>query len=258
MSTGSLVRANCRSGVWTRQTSGLAPGFAQANLVVLPEEFAGDFRQFCRANPKPCPLIEITEAGDPSPRDCAPTADLRTDLPRYRIWKNGELAGEPTEVTDLWRDDLVGFLIGCSFTFENALLKEGVPVRHVELGRNVPMYRTTIPCEPSGVFSGPLVVSMRPFTRRDAARAVEITSRYPSMHGAPVHIGYPEDLGISDLSKPDFGDAVPIHDDEVPVFWACGVTPQAVLMAARLPFAITHSPGCMFVTDIRDEEFAEG
>ncbi|MGE3316039.1 MAG: putative hydro-lyase [Planctomycetaceae bacterium] len=255
--TGADVRARCRSGVWTEQTSGLAPGFVQTNLVVLPRDLAAEFRQFCRANPKPCPIVEVLEPGDPTAHDSAPGSDLRTDLPRYRVWENGQLVEEPTDIQKHWRDDLVGFLIGCSFTFEQALLAEGVPVRHLELGINVPMYRTTVPCEPAGVFAGPLVVSMRPLTRSDAARAVAITSRYPSMHGAPVQVGYAEDLGIADLARPDYGDPVPIREDEVPVFWACGVTPQAVLAAARPPFAITHSPGCMFVTDLRDEDLAE-
>jgi uncharacterized protein YcsI (UPF0317 family) len=256
LTTGECVRLACRNEGFSGQTSGLANGFAQANLVVLPAEFAGDFREFCRRNPKPCPLLDVTDPGSPVPSRVAPDADLRTDLPRYRIWKNGELAGEVTDLVELWRDDFVSFLIGCSFTFEGALLRAGLGVRHLELGVNVAMYRTNRPCESAGPFRGPLVVSMRPFKPADAIRAVQITSRYPAVHGAPVHVGLPDRLGINDLAKPDYGDAVPVTADELPVFWACGVTPQAVLASVRLPLAITHSPGCMFVTDVRDESLA--
>ncbi|HXY37878.1 MAG TPA: putative hydro-lyase [Planctomycetaceae bacterium] len=256
LTTGHRVRLACRNAGFTGQTSGLAEGFAQANLVVLPADLAADFREFCRRNPKPCPLLDITDPGDPVPSRLAPDADLRTDLPRYRVWKNGELAGEVTDLLDLWRGDFVSFLIGCSFTFEAALLRAGLSVRHLDLGVNVAMYRTNRPCESAGPFRGPLVVSMRPFKPADAIRAVQITSRYPAVHGAPVHIGLPDDLGIADLARPDYGDVVPVEADELPVFWACGVTPQAVLAAARLPLAITHSPGCMFVTDMHDESLA--
>jgi uncharacterized protein YcsI (UPF0317 family) len=252
--TGEQVRAACRRGEWTGQTSGLADGYAQANLVVLPREDADDFLLFCQHNPLPCPLLDVTEPGSAVPKTAAPTADLRTDLPRYRVWKHGQLVDEPTEIVALWRDDLVCFVIGCSFTFEAALAREGVPVRHVELGCNVPMYRTNVACVPAGKFHGPLVVSMRPLAPADAIRAVQITSRYPDVHGAPVHLGLPEQIGISDISRPDFGDAVPVHPHELPVFWACGVTPQATIMAAKPALAITHSPGCMFVTDLRDAD----
>jgi uncharacterized protein YcsI (UPF0317 family) len=256
--TAEQVRAACRAGALTDQTSGLAPGVAQANLVMLPRELAGDFLLFCQRNPKPCPLLDVTEAGDPVPRRAAPTADLRTDLPRYRVWRVGQLVEEPTDIRHLWQDDFVCFVIGCSFTFEAALLRAGLPVRHLELGVNVPMYRTNIACQPAGVFHGPLVVSMRPLQPADAIRAIQITSRYPAVHGAPVHLGLADQIGITDLARPDFGDPVPIADTELPVFWACGVTPQAVAMAVRPPLMITHSPGCMFVTDLRDEELAVG
>jgi uncharacterized protein YcsI (UPF0317 family) len=255
-STGQQVRLACRAQGFTSQTSGLAEGFAQANLVVLPAAVAADFQEFCRRNPKPCPLLDVTEPGNPVPARLAADADLRTDLPRYRVWKNGELAGEVTDLVDLWRDDFVSFLIGCSFTFEAALLRAGLAVRHLDLGVNVAMYRTNRPCVSAGPFRGPLVVSMRPFKPADAIRAVQITSRYPAVHGAPVHIGLPGDLGIADLARPDYGDVVPVAADELPVFWACGVTPQAVLASARLPLAITHSPGCMFVSDVHDESLA--
>lgn len=258
LQTAAQVRGAARTGELTEQTSGLAPGFAQANLVVLPREFAADFLLFCQRNPKPCPLLDVTSAGDPTPRRAAPSSDLRTDLPRYRVWEQGRLVDEPTDISPLWRDDFVSFVIGCSFTFEAALLRAAVPVRHIDLGRNVPMFRTSLACAAAGIFHGPLVVSMRPLKPADAIRAVQITSRYPSVHGAPVHLGLPEQIGITDLSRPDFGDAVPVATDELPVFWACGVTPQAVIMAAKPPLVITHSPGCMFVTDLLDEELAVG
>lgn len=256
LQTGMQVRQVCRAGEFTGQTSGLAPGFAQANLVILREQDAFDFQEFCQRNPKPCPLLEVTKAGDPCPHKLSESGDLRTDLPRYRVWKQGELVEEPTEISHLWQEDLVSFLIGCSFTFESALVKAGLSVRHLDLGANVPMYRTSIDCEPVGEFSGPLVVSMRPFKPDDAIRAIQITSRFPAVHGAPVHLGFPEQLGITNLDQPDFGDSVPVESNELPLFWACGVTPQAVLMQAKPEFAITHSPGCMFVSDVKEEALA--
>jgi uncharacterized protein YcsI (UPF0317 family) len=256
--TGQDTRLACRSGQLTEQTSGLAPGYAQANLAVLPRELASDFLLFCQRNPKPCPLLDVTEPGSFVPRHAAPDADLRTDLPRYRVWRDGRLVDELTDLRAVWQNDFVSFIIGCSFTFEAALLRAAIPVRHIELGVNVPMYRTSIACRSAGIFQGPLVVSMRPLKPPDAIRAVQITSRYPAVHGAPVHIGLPEEIGIVDIARPDFGDSVPIAADELPVFWACGVTPQAVAMAARPPLMITHSPGCMFVTDLCDEELAVG
>jgi uncharacterized protein YcsI (UPF0317 family) len=256
LTTGQQIREACRTGAFTEQTSGLAPGFAQANLVVVPADCAPDFLEFCRRNPKPCPVLDVTAPGSPVPVRVAPEADLRSDLPRYRVWRHGALSEEPTDVRDIWQDDFVGVLIGCSFTFEAALLRAGVPVRHVSMGVNVPMFRTNVPCVPAGVFRGPLVVSMRPLKPADAIRAVQITSRYPDVHGSPVHLGLPQQIGIENLDKPDYGDPVPVRDDEIPVFWACGVTPQAALHAARLPLAITHSPGCMFVTDLPDDALA--
>ncbi len=256
--TPEEVRQACREGAWTEHTAGLAPGFAQANLVILPSEHADDFKLFCQRNPKPCPLLDVTEPGIPIPALMAPTADIRTDLPRYRVWEQGELVDEPTDVIPLWHDDLVGFLIGCSFSFEAALLREGLEVRHLDRGTNVPMYRTSIACEPAGPFSGPMVVSMRPYKPSEVVRAVEITSKYPRVHGSPVHVGLPKLLGIADLADPDYGDPVPVADNELPVFWACGVTPQAVLESARVPFAITHAPGCMFLTDTPNDELATG
>lgn len=243
------ARRAIREGAWRGPTPGLAPAHAQANLVVLPREHAFDFLLYCQRNPKPCPLLEVLDPGAVEPA-CAPGADLRTDLPRYRVWRDGRLAAEPTDIRDLWRDDLVSFLIGCSFSFEAPLLAAGLEVRHLSEGCNVPMYRTTRPTRPAGPFRGPLVVSMRPFSPADAVRAVEVTARLPQVHGAPVHIGEPAALGIADLSRPDYGDPVTLRPGELPVFWACGVTPQAALLEARLPFAITHAPGHMFVTDL--------
>ncbi len=248
------VRRRCRAGEIEGPTAGLARGHAQANLVVLPREAAWDFLLFCQRNPKPCPLLEVTDPGSPEPRGSAPGADLRTDLPRYRVFRRGELVDEPASVEGYWRDDLVSFLLGCSFSFEAALVEAGLPVRHVEEGRNVPMYETDVACRPAGTFRGPLVVSMRPLRAAEAIAAVEITSRFPRSHGAPVHLGDPGEIGIADLSRPDYGDAVTLRDREIPVFWACGVTSQVALAAARPEIAITHAPGCMFVADVRDRE----
>src|SRR5262245_534996 len=251
---GAAVRQAARTGEWRKPTPGLAPGYVQANLVVVPRDLAFDFLLFCQRNPKPCPILDVTEPGAAEPKLVAAGADLRTDVPRYRVFQNGKLVDEPEHLKTLWRDDLVGFLLGCSFTFENALLEAGLPVRHLEAGCNVSMYRTNIACRPAGVFRGPMVVSMRPMTMAQALRAVQVCSRFPRAHGAPVHIGDPAAIGIRDIATPDFGDMVTIQPGEVPVFWACGVTPQAVAMAARPPLLITHKPGHMFVTDLRDTD----
>lgn len=244
------VRARIRAGEITGQTSGMCAGYAQANLAVLPKTLAFDFLLFTQRNRKPCPVLDVTEAGSPVPRLAAPSADLRHDIPRYRIYKDGELADEVTDAASYWRDDLVAFLLGCSFSFEAPMIEAGLEVRHITDHHNVPMYRTNIECIPAGVFHGPMVVSMRPMTMWDAIRAVQITTRMPFVHGAPVHIGAPEAIGIRDIDKPDFGEPSEIRPGEVPVFWACGVTPQAVAMAARPAFMITHAPGHMFITDI--------
>lgn len=256
--TGAEVRRAASRGDLTGPTPGLAPGYVQANLVVVPRELAFDFLLFCQRNSKACPLLDVTEPGNPEPRFVAPGADLRTDLPRYRVFRHGELCEEPTDLYGYWRDDLVAFLIGCSFTFENALLQTGVPVRHLEACCNVPMYRTNQACRPAGVFHGPLVVSMRPMTPAQAVTAVRVCARFPRAHGTPVHFGDPATLGIRDLGRPDFGDPVEVRAGEAPVFWACGVTPQAVAMEAQPPLLITHKPGHMFVTDLRDWELEEG
>ena len=224
----------------------------QANLVVLPEEHAYDFLLFCQRNPRPCPLIEVTEAGSPEPAGVAPGADLRTDLPKYRLYREGELTEETTDISRYWRADLVSFLLGCSFTFERALMDAGIRLRHMEEGRNVAMWRTSIACRPAGRFHGPMVVSMRPVPNELVPKAVTVTARFPMAHGAPVHVGDPEAIGILDLSRPDYGDPVEVRPGEAPVFWACGVTPQAVALTAKAPFVITHSPGHMFLTDLPD------
>lgn len=260
MSAGpEALRRAIREGLHTGPTAGLCPGWAQANVVILPEEFADEFEAFCRANPQPCPLLERLAVGDPRPRLAAAGADLRTDVPKYRVFRHGQAeAEEPTSIARLWRDDLVGFLLGCSFTFEAALEEAGLPVRRSEGGANVAMYRTSRACQPAGRFAGPLVVSMRPYPPQQVERVRAITGAYPRMHGEPVHVGDPEALGIADVQRPDFGDVPSIAPGETPVFWACGVTPQLALAAARPDLAITHSPGCMFVTDWPHAAFRVG
>ncbi|HEX4683115.1 MAG TPA: putative hydro-lyase [Gemmatimonadaceae bacterium] len=249
-STPREVRLAARAGRLTGHTAGLANGYVQGNLVILPADVADDFLRFCELNPKPCPIIGVSDPGRPHVPALGDDIDLRTDLPAYRVWRHGEIAAEPTDISGEWRDDLVAFVLGCSFSFEQALAAEGIPLKHVRAGTTVPMYRTNVDCQPAGPFAGPLVVSMRPFVAADAIRAIEITSRFPAVHGAPVHLGDPAQLGIRDLSTPDYGEPVEIGAAELPVFWACGVTPQAAIAKARLPFAITHAPGCMLVTDV--------
>lgn len=250
------VRQQARSGQLAGPTANLAPGRVQANLAVLPRALADDFLLFCQRNPKPCPLLAISEPGNPALPELGQDIDIRTDIPRYRVWRHGELVAEPTDVREFWRDDLVSFLIGCSFSFEEAMIENDLPVRHIEQGRNVPMYRTNVPTQSAGVFNGPLVVSMRPLKAADAIRAIQVTSRFPSVHGAPVHFGDPADIGISDIHRPDYGDAVEIRPGEVPVFWACGVTPQSVVAAVKPEFCITHAPGHMLVTDLLNSRMA--
>lgn len=245
----AALRARIRAGHFEKPTAGYCGDALQANLVILGRADAQEFLRFCQANPRPCPLLAVGEPGDPA----LPTLgaiDLRHDLPRYRIWREGELVAEPTDIADLWRDDLVSFALGCSFSFEDALTRAGIPVRHQLAGRNAPMYRTNLATRPAGRFSGPLVVSMRPMPAADAIEAVTICHRFPLAHGAPVHLGDPAEIGISDLGAPDFGDPPDMHPGDIPVFWACGVTPQAAIMAAKPAFAITHAPGHMLVTDI--------
>ncbi|GEK32858.1 UPF0317 protein YcsI [Kurthia sibirica] len=249
------IRTMIRDGQLTGPTAGHALGYAQANLAILKKEHAFDFLLFAQRNPKACPILDVIEPGDFAPNGISSGADIRTDLPKYRIYKQGELVDEVTDILDYWSDDLVCFLIGCSFSFENALLNNDIDVRHITERCNVPMFKTNIATTPAGMFEGPTVVSMRPILEKDIVRAVQVTSRFPSVHGAPLHIGNPQAIGIDDISKPDFGDSVTIHDGEVPVFWACGVTPQAIAMHVKPELMITHAPGHMFITDIRDEHF---
>lgn len=249
-----VMREKIRTGQWQGPTAGCSDGYAQANLVVLPEALASDFLLFCHRNPKPCPLLEVTDPGDPEPRTAAPGADLRVDIPKYRVYRGGRLEQEVRDLLEIWREDLVGFLLGCSFTFDVALQRTGVPVRHVEEGKNVSMYITNQSCRSAGAFAGPLVVSMRPVPAHLVPRAIEVTAHFPLAHGAPVHVGEPEVIGIHDLSRPDFGDPVSIHSGEIPVFWACGVTPQAVAMHVKPELMVTHAPGHMFITDLLEKE----
>ncbi len=254
--TGTRERRRIRGGEFRGSTAGLAAGNVQANLVILPEALAHDFLRFAQANPKPCPVLAVSEPGDPRLPVLGEDLDIRTDLPKYRVWRRGELVEEPLEIRHLWRDDLVSFALGCSFSFEHALVEEGIELRHMTCGSNVPMYRTNIACTRAGAFAGPLVVSMRPLTPSDAIRAIQITSRFPSVHGAPVHIGLPAAIGIKDLARPDYGDQVPVREGELPVFWACGVTPQAVIAEAKPDFCITHAPGSMLITDLLNSKLA--
>ncbi|WP_313901573.1 putative hydro-lyase [Methylobacterium sp. J-076] len=248
------ARRAIRSGAWRGHTSGLAPTHVQGNLMILPAALAPDFQRFCQQNPKPCPVLGISQPGARGLSVLGDDLDIATDVPSYRVYEHGELVAEVSDLTDRWRDDLVTFVLGCSFSFEAALIEAGIPLRHVAQGRNVAMYKTTIPTVPAGPFHGPLVVSMRPMKAADAIKAVQVTARVPAVHGAPVHLGDPALIGIADIATPDFGDPVAIALDEIPVFWACGVTPQAVAMAARLPLCITHSPGFMLVTDLMNRD----
>jgi len=252
--TPAQVRELIRDEKITVPTSGMCPGYAQANLVILPKEYAYDFLLFAERNPKPCPILEVSDVGSRFLKKIAPNADIAKDIPKYRVYENGELTGEYTDVSHLWRDDLVSFLIGCSFSFESELIEAGIEMRHNTLGVNVPMYLTNIPCESAGIFHGNMVVSMRPIPYNQVVKAVTVTSAIPRVHGAPIHIGDPSVIGIKDINKTDFGDPVTIKDGEVPVFWACGVTPQAAVMATKPPFVITHAPGHMLITDIKNVE----
>ena len=248
------TRLLIRTGALTGHTSGRAGGHVQGNVAIVPGAQAADFELYCKRNAQACPVLAVSQPGDPHLPSLGADLDIRTDLPRYRLYRHGVLDGERTDIRDLWRDDFVTFVIGCSFTFERALIAGGIPLRHVTEGRNVAMYRTSVPTVPAGPFGGPLVVSMRPVRTEDAARAAEITGRFSDMHGRPIHIGDPAALGIPDLSRPDYGDAVAVLPGEIPVFWACGVTSQAALEGAHLPLFLAHAPGCMLVTDLLHTE----
>lgn len=244
------VRHAIRAGRHRSHTAGLARGYVQGNVCILPREYAAEFRAFCESNPKPCPLLAVSEPGDPRLPALGVDLDIRTDVPAYRIFREGKQEKDVTNLLDLWRGDLVTFVLGCSFSFEEALIDAGLPLRYVEQGRNVPMYRTSLDTVPAGRFHGKLVVSMRPFKPADAIRAIEITSRYPRVHGAPVHMGFPEMIGIEHLGRPWAGDPTDVRADELPLFWACGVTPQSVVLESRPSLCITHAPGHMLVTDL--------
>ncbi len=248
----SEVRRLIRSGEIAGQTSGMCGGYAQANLCILPKELAYDFLLFCMRNPKPCPILEVGDTGSPAIKKMAANADVRTDFPKYRIWKNGVLEKEISDISEYWRNDFVYFLIGCSFSFESELLEAGIPVRHIEEGKNVPMFNTSIKLESAGIFSGNMVVSMRPIPHDMVVKAVNVTAAMPRVHGAPIQIGNPEQIGIENILLPDYGDSVTIKDNELPVFWPCGVTPQNAVMNSKPPIAITHAPGHMFITDVKN------
>ncbi len=251
------LRHKIRAGEFTGNTSGYSRGFVQGNLCILPADWANDFLQFCTANPKPCPLIGMaSKPGDYRIPKLGEDLDIRSDIPSYRIFENGELVDEVNDVRDIWRDDLVAFVLGCSFSFEEALIDDGLEIRNVTEAVNVPMYRTSIDCNSAGRFSSKMVVSMRPMVPADAIRAIQICTRFPAVHGAPIHFGDPDKIGIEDIMQPEFGDAVTINEGEVPVFWACGVTPQVAVEQAKPPFCITHSPGCMLVSDLPNSHLA--
>ncbi len=255
--TGAEARAHFRRNDLVQPTGGMAPSYVQANLAILPRDMAFDFLVFCQRNPKPCPVIEVIEAGHVEPVQTAPGADIRTDLSKYRIWRDGELVEEVPDLKDVWSDDLVSFLLGCSYSFEQALIENGIDLPHFGTDKNASMFQTSIQTTPAGPFRGPMIVSMRWVPLDKVVRAVQATSRFPSVHGAPVHIGNPAAIGIEDVLKPDIGDAwEPASPTDVPVFWGCGVTPQAVAMVSKPPLMITHAPGHMFITDLKDEDLA--
>ncbi len=251
--SAATVRAAIRSGAYTGHTAGLAAGKLQCNLAIIPESYALDFLRFCQRNPKPCPVVGVSDTGDAMLPTLGHDIDIRTDVARYRVFRDGMPEGEVTDIANLWADDMVTVALGCSFTFENALIRAGIPVRHVEDGRNVPMFRSNIALAPAGPFGGEMVVTMRPIPEAMVARAHEISARFPQAHGAPIATGDPAALGIADLSRPDYGDPVEIRAGEVPVYWACGVTPQNVLLEARLPICVTHSPGHMLIADVAED-----
>lgn len=247
------VRIAIRNGLYEGHTAGLARGKLQCNLAILPEEFALDFLRFCQRNPKPCPVVGVGDTGNPNLPTLGHNIDIRSDVSKYRIFRNGVLSDEVKDISNIWSDDLVTVALGCSFTFENALLRNNIPVRHIETSRNVPMYRSNIDLTPAGRFAGQMVVTMRPIPKEQVAQAKAISSNYPQAHGSPIAVGDPAQIGISDLSKPDWGDVVEVKAGEVPVYWACGVTPQNVLLDAKVPICITHSPGHMLISDIAED-----
>lgn len=250
----SEVRKLIREGKIVKPTSGMCAGYAQANLVVLPKDLAYDFLLFAQRNPKPCPILEVSDVGSRTLKKIAKDCDIAKDIPKYRIYKKGELVGEYTDVSEFWQDDFVSFLIGCSFSFESEMIEAGIEIRHITEDCNVPMYMTNIECESAGIFNGKMVVSMRPIKPDQIVKAVTVTETMPKVHGTPIHIGDPSVIGIEDINKPEFGDAVTINEGEVPVFWPCGVTPQSVIMNVKPDIVITHSPGHMLITDVKNVE----
>ena len=249
----SNVREMIREGKWSEPTSGLCMGYVQANLVILPKEWAYEFLLFCVRNPKPCPILEVLDPGVVEPK-IARDADIRRDLPKYRIYKNGGIKEVVEDISGLFTDDMMSFLLGCSFSFEKALMDAGIGIRNIDEGKNVSMYITDRKCQSAGRFSAPLVVSMRPMKIEEAIRASQITTRFYLTHGAPVYMDDPHGIGIDDINRPDFGDPVTIREGEIPVFWACGVTSQLAIESASPPIAITHHPGHMFITDLKNED----
>lgn len=250
------ARQLIREGKLNIPTSGISKGYVQANLAILPKDLAYDFLLFATRNPKACPILDVTDVGNPEPKLIAKGCDIRTDIPKYRIYKNGELIEEVDNIKEQFTEDMVAFLIGCSFSFENALINAGISVRHIEDKHNVPMYLTNIKTTPAGKFYGNMVVSMRPIPYDKVVRATTVTSRFPSVHGGPIHIGDPAQIGIKDINKPDFGEKSEIREGEVPVFWACGVTPQSIAMTSKPEIMITHSPGYMLICDLVDEDYS--
>lgn len=246
------AREKIRNGEINQPTNGISNGYIQANVVILPKRYAYDFLKFCHRNPKSCPLLDVSEDGEVNFPNFAPTADIRYDVGHYRIYRHGKFIEETNNIASFYNEDMVSFLIGCSFSFEHALLEANIPVRHLEEQHNVPMYITNMETTPAGIFHGSITVSMRPMTRQQTIQATEITSHYRSTHGTPIHIGDPSLIGIKDLTQPDFGQPVQIYKDEIPVFWACGVTPQSVAIETKPDLVITHAPGYMLITDKKD------
>lgn len=254
--TPTEFRKKVRNNEYQKPTAGMCPGYAQTNLIFLPWEDAYDFLLFAQRNPKPIPILEVTEVGSRELQTLGNDIDVATDFPKYRIYRNGKMIDEYLSVVDFWREDLVSFLIGCSFSFEDLLVDAGIEIRHITEKANVPMFNTNIPLKQAGKFSGNMVVSMRPIKSSQIATAVNVTNRLLGVHGAPIKIGNPAEIGIYDLANPDYGDAVTINENEIPVFWACGVTPQAAVMASKPKFAITHSPGHMLITNVSNKDLS--
>lgn len=246
------IRKAIRAGAYDGHTAGLALGRLQCNVVILPKAFADDFKRYCLRNPKPCPVVYIGEAGEPGLRGLGDGIDIRTDVPKYFIYEAGVLSSSTKDISELWQEDFVTFAIGCSFTFEAALIAAGYRLKHVEANLTVPMFRTNLMTQEAGRFHGPMVVSMRAFPRHQMEDVVAVTEKFPHAHGGPVHVGDPSVIGIEDLGNPNWGDPTELGTDDVPAFWACGVTPQVAIENARPPICITHAPGRMLICDKPD------